>query len=56
MQGKLVRRALASKALGLAAAVGAGSRERHELARYHSLWSQSFWGGFFSFRRTGEYR
>jgi len=56
VRGKLIRRALAAGALSLGATLGACSRERGELARYHALWGRSFWHGFYSYRRTGEYR
>ena len=53
---KLAARAIKPNALRLGCAIGLADRERIELAHYDWRWSLSFWSGFYSYRRTREYR
>lgn len=56
VRGKLIARGINAGLLTVGSALRRQGREEAELARYHLLWSRSFWRGFYSFRRTGEYR
>jgi glycosyltransferase involved in cell wall biosynthesis len=52
----LATNAMKASVLSLGERLGRVPAERAELARYDHLWWWSFWRGFYSFRRTREYR